>query len=117
MITRAKTPQLHLLRILDLLRVAVAPLHRHLGVGIRVHEDVERAVALELREEGDRGCDLAEDGLDFVLDFLLCLLGRRVGGSICLLACYTSRRISSVGLRESLLGCCVLLVGGFFRRA
>ena len=71
MIARAETPQLHLLPILNLLGVAVPPLHRHLRVRVRVDQDVERAIArVELGEEGHRGCDLAEDGLDFELDLL-----------------------------------------------
>ena len=76
MITRTETPQLHLLAILDLLGVAVSPLHRHLAIGVRVHKHVERAVALQLRQERHRRRDLPEDGLDLGLDLGLGLLGR-----------------------------------------
>lgn len=48
-IARAEAPQLHLLGILDLLRITVTPFHRHLGVGVCIDEHVERAVTLELR--------------------------------------------------------------------
>ena len=76
MIARAETPQLHLLPVFNLLGVAIAPLHRHLRVGVRVDQDVERAVArIELRKEGHGGGDLAENGLDLKLDVLLRLLG------------------------------------------
>lgn len=68
MTTRAKTPQLHPLAALNLLCVAVAPLERHLAVGVGVDEHVEGAVAVELREEGDARGDLAEDCLDLGLD-------------------------------------------------
>lgn len=49
-----KTPQLHLLAATcDLARVAVAPLHRHVRVSVRVDEHVERApTAVELWQEG-----------------------------------------------------------------
>ena len=81
MIARAKTPQLHLFPILNLLGVAVPPFHRHLRVRVRVDEDVEGAVAgIELGQKGHGGGDLAEDGLDLELDFLFRLLGGRVRG-------------------------------------
>ena len=68
MTTRTKTPQLHLLPILNLLGIAIPPLQRHLAVRIGVHQHVERAVAVERREEGHGCCDLAEYGLDVGLD-------------------------------------------------
>jgi hypothetical protein len=71
MITRAETPQLDLLPILNLLRITVAPLHRHIRVCIRIHQDVECAVAIELWEEGYGCCDLTENGLNLFLDFFL----------------------------------------------
>ncbi len=76
MTTRTKTPQLHLLPILNLPRIAVAPLHGHLRVRIGVDEDVEGAVAgVELGEEGHRGGDLAEDRLDLGLNFFFGFFG------------------------------------------
>jgi hypothetical protein len=78
MIARTKTPQLHLLPILNLLRIAVPPLHRHLAIRIRINQHVERAVALQLRQERHRRRDLSEDGLDLRLDLGFRLLsGRR----------------------------------------
>jgi len=76
MITRTKTPQLDLLPILDLLRIAVAPLQRHLGIRVRVDEDVERTVAVQHRQERHGRGDLSEDGLDLVLDLLFRLFWR-----------------------------------------
>lgn len=70
-----KPPQLHPFPALNLLGVAVPPLHRHLRVGVGVHQHVEGAVAGQLREEGHRRGDLAEDGGDLGLDFLLGLFG------------------------------------------
>ena len=81
MIARAETPQLHLLPVLNLLRVAVPPFHRHLRVRVRVDQDVKGAVAgIELGQECHGRGDLAEDGLDLELDFLLRLLRGRFGG-------------------------------------
>lgn len=81
MIARAKTPQLHLLPILNLLSIAVTPLHRHLAIGIRVHQDVKRAIALQLRQECHRRRDLSEDGLDLRLDLDLGFLSRGRGAA------------------------------------
>ena len=72
---RTEAPKLHSLPAGDLLGVAVPPLNRHLRVGIGVDEHIEGAVARELREEGDGGGDLTEDGGDLVLDFFLGLFG------------------------------------------
>jgi len=74
MITRTEAPKLHFLPILDLLRIAVAPLHWHIGVCIGVYQNVECTVTIELWEECDRGRDLPEDRLDFFLDLLFGLL-------------------------------------------
>lgn len=80
MIVRTKTPQHDLFGILDLLGIAVAPLERDLGVGVGVDEDVEGAVAVEHGEEGDGAGDLAEEGLDLLVDVVVRLAGvlRRV---------------------------------------
>lgn len=75
MIAGAKTPQLHLLPVLDLLGIAIPPFDRHVGVGVGVDEDVEGAVAVELGEKGDGGGDLAEYRLDLRLDFFFGLFG------------------------------------------
>ena len=92
MVARAETSQLHLLPILNLLRVAISPFHRHFGVRICVDQDVERAIAgIELGQEGHGCCDLAEDGLDFELDLLLCLLRDRL------------RRVSVLGIRREMV--------------
>ena len=75
MIARAKAAQLNPLTVHNLFCVAVAPFYRHVAVCIGVHEHVERAVARELGQEGNRGGDLSEDCGDLVLDFLFRLLG------------------------------------------
>lgn len=72
---RREAPQLDLLGVLDLLCVAVTPFERHVTVGIGVHQDVECAVAVQHWQERDGCCDLAEERLDFLLDFGLRLLG------------------------------------------
>lgn len=76
MIVRAETPQLHLLAVLDLLRVAVAPFDGHLRISIGIDEDVEGAVPVENGKEGHRRRDLSEDCLDLFLDLFLCLFLR-----------------------------------------
>ncbi len=84
MITRTKAPQLHLLAALNLFGIAIAPLEGNLAVRVRVHEHVERAIAVQLRQEGHGSGDLPEDGLDFFLDFFFgffCGGGGRGGGS------------------------------------
>lgn len=80
MITRTKAPQLDLLPIANLLRVAITPLHRHFAIGIRIHQYIERALAVELWEEGHRRCDLSEDRLDLGLDLCFCFFGCGRGG-------------------------------------
>lgn len=71
MIIRAEASQLHLFSVLDLLGVTVAPFNRHVGVRIGVYQDIECAVPVQDRKKRNGGGDLAEDGLDLVLDFLL----------------------------------------------
>lgn len=78
MVVGTEASELHLLCVLDLFGVAVAPFHGDLGVGIGVYQDVECAVAIQDGQECDRCGDLAEDSLDFVLDLFLGLLN---GGS------------------------------------
>lgn len=75
MITCTETPQLHLLAIFNFPCIAIAPLHRHIRVRIRIHQHIEGAITrIKLRQERDRRCDLPEDGLDLLLNFLLRLL-------------------------------------------
>lgn len=64
-----KASQLHFFGVLDLLGVTVAPFNRHFGVCIGVDQDVEGAVTVKDGEESNGRGDLAEDCLDFVLDF------------------------------------------------
>ena len=75
MITRTKTPQLHLFPVLDLLGIAIAPFQRYFRVCVCIDQDIERAIAIELWEKGNGCGDLAEYGLDLVLDLLLRFLG------------------------------------------
>ena len=78
MITRAKPPQPHRFRprprgACDLLGVAVAPFDGDFGIRVGVDEHVEGVGVLgELREEGDGGGDLAEEGLDFLVGLFVC---------------------------------------------
>ena len=113
MIARAETPQLHLFPILNLLGVAISPLHRHFRVRVRVDQDVEGAIArIELREEGYGSCDLAEDGLDFELDLLFRLLRGRFGG----VAVLEVRKMdgSTTGReKDACIGAAFSLSGGF----
>lgn len=85
MVIGAETPQLYLLRIGDLLCVAVAPFHGHFRVRISVDEDVECILSIQDREKGDRGNNLTEYSLDLFLDLffrLLCGVGGRVSGPL-----------------------------------
>jgi hypothetical protein len=79
MVAGAEAAQLDLFAVDNLLGVTVAPFHGHLAVGVGVDEDVEGALVGQLGEEGDGGCDLAEDGGDLVLDLLFGLFG--LGGA------------------------------------
>ena len=71
MIIRTKAPQLHLLPILNLLRIAISPLHWYFTIGIRIHQHIKRAIPIQLRQERNGSRDLAEDALDLGLDFWL----------------------------------------------
>ena len=69
MTTRAKTPQLHFLPTLNLPRITVTPLQRHVRICIRIHQDVKGTFpCVELWEKCYGGGDLSEDGLDLGLD-------------------------------------------------
>lgn len=87
MILRTEPAQLHALAADDLLAAvgAVAPFHGHVAVGVGVDEDIEGVgAAVELREEGDAGGDLSEDGGYFGLDLGFGFgLGGRGGGGGC----------------------------------
>ena len=85
MIRGAEASQLHPFAVDNLLCVAVAPFDGDVAVCVSVDEDVERAVAVELGEEGDGCGDLAEYGCDLGLDLgfglFLGLLWRHDGGA------------------------------------
>lgn len=74
MVIGAEASQLHLFGILNLLGITVTPFHGHLRIRIGVDENIEGAVAIQNREEGDRSGDLTENSLDLLLDFFFCLL-------------------------------------------
>lgn len=76
MVVCTETPKLYLLGILDLLGIAVTPFYRNIGVGVGIHKDVEGAIAIQNGEEGDRGCNLAENSLDLLLNLFFSLLDR-----------------------------------------
>lgn len=68
----AETAQLDALPIDDFFGVAVAPLNGHLARGVGVDEHVECAVAAaQLGQEGDRRCNLPEEGGNLSLDLSL----------------------------------------------
>lgn len=66
---RTKPPQLHLLPLLNLPRIAIAPLHRHLTIRIRIDKNIKRTWPIQLWQKSHRGGDLSEYRLDFFLDF------------------------------------------------
>ena len=68
MAPRAEPAELDSFRIRDILGVAVAPLHRHVRIGVGVHQHVERAGSIELRQERHGRGDLPEYRLDLSLD-------------------------------------------------
>lgn len=77
MIASTETTQLHPLAVGDFLRITITPLYRNVAIGVGVDQHVEGTIPSKLRQESDRGCDLSEDGRNFVLNFLLGLLGLR----------------------------------------
>jgi len=74
-----KASQLHLFSILDFLSVTVAPFNRHFGVRVGVDQDVEGAVSVQNGEKRNGGGNLAENCLNFILDFLFGLLDGSCG--------------------------------------
>jgi hypothetical protein len=105
-VARAEAPELHFLAILNLLRIAVAPLERHLRVCICIHQYIEGAIPIEHGQEGDRRCNLAEDRLDFRLDLLFRLLGCCLSPALVLVS-----RELSLGWGSHLLWSPILLIG------
>jgi hypothetical protein len=73
-VARAEGSQLHFFAVLDFFGVAVAPLERDVGICIGIHQHIECAIAIEHRQESDRGSDLSKDRLDLSLDLSLSLL-------------------------------------------
>jgi hypothetical protein len=61
MTVRRERSQLHLLCVLDLLCITVAPLERHFAVLVCIYKDVECAFVFEQWQVSDRTCDLAEE--------------------------------------------------------
>lgn len=74
---RGEAPELDLVRLLYVLRVALLPERRRVERLRRVDQEVERARLIQQREERDRGRDLTDDGADLLRDILLTLLDRR----------------------------------------
>lgn len=97
----AEAAELDLLSVLDLLGVTVTPLHGDIRVGIGVDENIECAIAIENGEEGDRGSNLAENGLDLFLDFLLSLFNRLGGWGFAVSVAFQPTSVSTAdkGLR------------------
>jgi len=95
MIARAEASQLHLLAILDLLRVTVPPLKRHIRVRVGIDQHVKRAIPVQNWKESDRRRDLAKDGLDLFLDLCIRLL-RSGFGRLCFPATSSAPRQDQV---------------------
>lgn len=112
MVVGAEAAKLNFLGVLDLFGVAVSPFHGHFGICVCVYQHVERTVSIQNGEKSDRRCDLAEDGLDFFLDFLLGLFDRGLGGLRVSVSvdCEISLDISMASLGD-LPGRGILLVG------
>jgi hypothetical protein len=116
MITGTKTPQLHLLPILNLLRITVSPLHRYLTIRICIYQYIKSTVSIEFGEKCYGSSDLAEDGLDLGLDFCFGFLLGRSGRCVTILELEKMLCIYVMDvLRRSVLFVCRLL-RGFFRR-
>lgn len=82
MIASAEASELHLLAILDLLRIAVAPFEWDIRVGVSIDKNVECAVSVEHWQESHGGRDLSENGLNLRLNFRLGLLFWCIAGPI-----------------------------------
>jgi hypothetical protein len=63
--------QHHFLSVLDFFGVGITPFERDFGVGVCVDEHVEGTVPIEHGEERHGCSDLAEEGLDLLLDVFL----------------------------------------------
>lgn len=112
MVARTEAPKLHLLPVLDLLGVTVAPLQRNLRVRVGIYKDIERAVSIQLRQESNRGSNLPKDGLDLVLDLFLRFLRRNL-----VVPKKISTKSEANWRGEFALWYGILLIGGLFRRA
>jgi hypothetical protein len=110
MIACTETPELHLLPILNLLRITISPLHRHVGVCIGVYQHVERTIAIELRKESHGCCDLPEYGLYLFLDLLFGLFGGQFGAPVVVVSGMSEIEVWWVGWGGYLLGRGVLFV-------
>lgn len=77
MITRTKTPQLHLLPIFNLFRIAIPPLHWYFRIRIRIHQHIERAIPIQLRQESHARRNLPKYTLYFRLYLFLGFFCRR----------------------------------------
>lgn len=81
MAPRAEAAELDAFSVGNLLGVAVTPLHGHVRIGVGVHEHVERAGSVELRQECHGRGDLPEYRLDLSLDLDVGFVGLRGGGA------------------------------------
>lgn len=81
MAPRAEAAELDAFGVGNLLGVAVTPLHGHVRIGVGVHEHVERAGSVELRQECHGRGDLPEYRLDLSLDLDVGFVGLRGGGA------------------------------------
>lgn len=78
MTTRSPAPQHHLLTPINLPRLTISPLHRHLRIPIRIHKHIKRTATIQHRQKRHTRGNLPEQTLNLRLYFcfpLLLLLG------------------------------------------
>lgn len=94
MIARAETPKLHLLPVLYLSGVTVAPFYRYIRICVGIDEDIESAFArIQLWEKSYRGSNLSEYGLYLKLDFFLSLVGADLSSRRTMILPETRRKV------------------------
>lgn len=110
MIICAEASQLYFLGVFDLFGIAVAPFNGHIRVRVGIYQDVESAVPIQDRKEGNRSGDLAENRLNLVLNLFLGFFDRLLVVSAVLVS---ASRVTALQL--NIPGCRILLVSHFPR--
>ena len=78
MIRRTEAPQLHLLSVLDVPRIAISPFKRNFGICVGVYKYIKCAIPVQLREKCHGSRNLPEDCLNLVLDLFFCFVRSRL---------------------------------------